>query len=100
MKGDQVWQVALAGQRHVQEVIRRCESTDDLDLAMAALEKLRRHRASFLNHEPFNNHTCTLLMEVHSFGAFASHAHAPFSADCTGCNYHECFTLRRTLKWR
>lgn len=50
-------------QRHVQEVIRRCESADDLALAMTALEKLRRHRASVLNHEPFNNHTCTLLME-------------------------------------
>lgn len=50
-------------QRHVQEVIRRCESADDLALAMTALEKLRRHRASALNHEPFNNHTCTLMME-------------------------------------
>jgi hypothetical protein len=53
-----------AGQRHVQEVIRRCNSEEDLTMALSALEKLRRHRANALNHEPFNNHTCMLLMEV------------------------------------
>lgn len=50
-------------QRHVQEVIRRCNSEEDLTMALSALEKLRRHRANALNHEPFNNHTCMLLME-------------------------------------
>lgn len=55
-----------AGQRHVQEVIKRCSSPEDLMLAVQALERLRRHRASVLNHEPFNHNTSKAFAQVSS----------------------------------
>ena len=51
----------------MQEVIKRCSSPDDLLLAVQALERLRRHRASVLNHEPFNHNTSKAFAQVSSF---------------------------------
>mmetsp|Transcript_5143 Transcript_5143/g.14788 ORF Transcript_5143/g.14788 Transcript_5143/m.14788 type:complete len:345 (-) Transcript_5143:399-1433(-) len=55
---------SVVRQRHVQELIRRCRSEEDLSLAVKGLHLLRRHRASVQNHEPFNHNTTKLFVQA------------------------------------
>jgi hypothetical protein len=55
----------------VQEIIKRCKSADDLQLAVNAMDKLMRFRRAEQHHKPFNAHTGKMLTEV---GSSASHA--------------------------
>lgn len=50
-------------QRHIQEIIKRCRSAEDLQLAVDAMDKLMRFRRAQQVHKPFNTHTGRLLTE-------------------------------------
>ena len=52
------------GQRHVQEIIKRCQSAEDLQLAVNAMDKLMRFRRAEQHHKAFNTHTGKMFVEV------------------------------------
>ena len=50
----------------MQEIIKRCQSAEDLQLAVAAMDKLMRFRRAQQHHKAFNTHTGKMFTEVGS----------------------------------
>ena len=48
----------------MQEIIKRCQNGDDLQLAVNAMDKLMRFRRAEQQHKPFNGHTAKMLVQV------------------------------------
>lgn len=48
----------------MQEIIKRCQSAEDLQLAVNAMDKLMRFRRAEQHHKAFNSHTGKMFVEV------------------------------------